>query len=293
MKEGKAYALLNIMVVPIKPNSVEKRLVAAGYREELIPYNLYEPGRIIELPLEQAEISGISYLKENTLVFVDDERGHVYTLDYQTGEVTGQYRFGKKGDFEDIEVVAHTVYVLRSDGNIYRIKALGLPEQRDKKYETSLTAQHDCEGLAYDPRQDYLLIACKSSPGLKSSAPETNTRRIWGFDLGQAKDLIETPVYILNFAEMSMLTNTNITAQDFQPSGIAVHPLSGDVYLISSVGNALIVLDAEDGHLIAQTALNERIFKQPEGICFSPKGTLFISNEGRGSKGNVLMFTMQ
>jgi sugar lactone lactonase YvrE len=37
--------------------------------------------------------------------------------------------------------------------------------------------------------------------------------------------------------------------------------------------------------------LKNSIFRQPEGICFSPDGEiLFISNEGKNKKGNILVF---
>lgn len=36
--------------------------------------------------------------------------------------------------------------------------------------------------------------------------------------------------------------------------------------------------------------LDQKIFQQPEGICFSPTGDMFISNEDRGEKGYILKF---
>jgi uncharacterized protein YjiK len=46
------------------------------------------------------------------------------------------------------------------------------------------------------------------------------------------------------------------------------------------------------GELLAMAELNPKIYAQPEGICFDPSGTLYISNEGNGNKANILMIKM-
>ena len=44
------------------------------------------------------------------------------------------------------------------------------------------------------------------------------------------------------------------------------------------------------GKILDLQDLDTEIFSQPEGICFSPSGDLFISNEGKGRKGYILKF---
>ncbi len=75
----------------------------------------------------------------------------------------------------------------------------------------------------------------------------------------------------------------------FQPSGIAIHPITGNIYILGSVGNLLIVF-SRDGTMLAMVKLRSRYFPQAEGICFSPDGTLYIANEGDVDKGTVLKF---
>ena len=59
--------------------------------------------------------------------------------------------------------------------------------------------------------------------------------------------------------------------------------------MISSVGKLLTIMDRE-GLILGVQALDPNLFRQPEGICFSPEGDLYISNEGKGGKGYVLKF---
>src|SRR5204863_2389137 len=77
----------------------------------------------------------------------------------------------------------------------------------------------------------------------------------------------------------------------FEPSGIAIHPVTRDLYIISSVGKVLVII-SPDGHLSNVIQLNPKVFKQPEGIAFNSKGDLFITNEGKQGKGNILEFNI-
>lgn len=74
------------------------------------------------------------------------------------------------------------------------------------------------------------------------------------------------------------------------PSGIAVHPVTGEFYIISAVGNILMVVN-RNNEIVHLEKLIPKLYKQPEGICFSPDGkTLYISNEGKQKQANILIF---
>jgi DNA-binding beta-propeller fold protein YncE len=65
---------------------------------------------------------------------------------------------------------------------------------------------------------------------------------------------------------------------DLAPSALAVHPLTGQLFLTSSVGKVLMVLNT-DGQIDYMERLNKKLFAQPEGLAFAEDGTLFISTE--------------
>jgi uncharacterized protein YjiK len=77
----------------------------------------------------------------------------------------------------------------------------------------------------------------------------------------------------------------------FQPSGIAINPISGNVFVLASVGNLLIVF-SRAGEMLAMIDLKSKYHRKPEGICFSPNGTLYISHEGDGNKGTIMKFEL-
>jgi len=47
---------------------------------------------------------------------------------------------------------------------------------------------------------------------------------------------------------------------------------------------------SKDGAKEALVDLSPSLYKQPEGICFTPDGNLFISSEGDGGDGYILKF---
>ncbi|WP_321297000.1 SdiA-regulated domain-containing protein [Marinifilum fragile] len=268
------------------------------------PYDLYEPDERYELKDYLREISGLSYFTEHSLLCVNDEKGIIYKFNHRKKEVTKKYEFDKPGDYEGVEMVGSLVYVLRSDGRIFKVDHLK-DNIHSVKRTTHLNAGNDTEGLGYDPSTNSLLIACKGSPA--HSNKYMGKRAIYEFWIDK-NELSKTPKYlidqtqirkILEFDSYSrfsvrLLENINPSQGDltFQPSAIAVHPITKNLYVLGSVGKILVVLNPK-GDIQAIVKLKRKIFRQPEGICFAPDGTMFISNEGKGSKGNILKYSFK
>jgi len=78
----------------------------------------------------------------------------------------------------------------------------------------------------------------------------------------------------------------------FQPSEIAIHPITDEIYMISTVGKLMVVMNRA-GIILHIQSLSEEIFKQPEGLCFFPNGDMYISDEGRAGSANILLFKYQ
>lgn len=70
------------------------------------------------------------------------------------------------------------------------------------------------------------------------------------------------------------------------PSAIGIHPATRGIYITDGPGARLLVMDAS-GNIESLHQLGKD-FAQPEGLTFSPRGELFISNEGTKQPGNIL-----
>jgi len=255
---------------------------------DFLGYDLSAPEQKIILDDDLIEISGLTYLENNILAAVQDEKGIIYHIDINKNEIVSKFRFAKNKDYEGIEMAQNHYYIISSDGDLYSLNRNEIEDPQTKKFDTPLKAKNDVEGLAYDAHNQLLLIACKGDPKTKINNPDG--KAIYAFSLkNNSFDLI----YSISTNSLSKFLNQNKSKDiKFSPSGIAVHPITRDIFILSYVDKYLIAL-TKKGTIKAAVKLDSHIFKQPEGICFSPTGTLFISNEGKGSKGNILIFKYQ
>ncbi len=173
------------------------------------------------------------------------------------------------------------MYIVRSDGKIYHTPWQG---GEVEKFSTELNEDNDVEGLCAIPTKGELWLACKERGGLEGKKTK-NERMVYALSL-QKEKLREKPAVTIDIDVLSDLAETGVR---FAPSGIAIHPLSGDIYVISSVGKLLVVFDARASYVKHLQTLDYGHFPQPEGICFAPNGALYISSEG-GSRGALMRF---
>jgi len=236
-------------------------------------FDFTSPGQIQNLEKQLNEISGLHWVDSKTVACVQDEKARIYFLNVETGEVESRMDFGKKGDFEGVTQWGDAYYVLRSDGAIFEVDEAG----KSKKYKFLDSEGFDFEGICADGQNQRLLVACKEH-GKKS---QRNSIFIYSFSL-TSHTYAEKP--FLQLSKEGIHSN-------FKSSGIALHP-NGDLYLLSSASRTLLVLNP-DGTKKFQTQLSKSIFQQPEGITFSPSGTLFISNEKNKTTPTLLRFDPQ
>jgi len=109
-------------------------------------YDLEKPISLLDLPNELREISGIQMLETEEIAAVQDEKGNIYFLDEFTGEITSEYDFGKKGDYEGICAYQGVFYVLESNGTIHKVEK----EKKTKTYKFEKNDGFDFEGICVD-----------------------------------------------------------------------------------------------------------------------------------------------
>ena len=61
-------------------------------------------------------------------------------------------------------------------------------------------------------------------------------------------------------------------------SAAAINPVNKDLYVVSSILKLIVIFDAK-GDFKEVYKLDPVLYKQPEGIAFTPDGDLIISNE--------------
>lgn len=250
----------------------------------IFPYQLDAPDAYFELPRKYREISGICAVEgERKLAFVQDEAIRLYFFDPATQKVDKGKGQGK-GDAEDLAIVGQTAYILVAGHtpSIYQLLDYRQTKPACHIHPLALLEQYNPEGLCYDPVCNRLLIACKGDPdGLRRS------RDVYSFDLDSQK-LQPTPLFSIHYADLSCEVNSA-----FNPSGIAIHPLTQQIYLIGARGDQRLLCYSAAGELESSTPLPPQQFGMPEGICFDEHGALLIANEKKsGSRANIQLFSM-
>lgn len=274
--------------------------VEAAWPDAGTAYTFDRPGQTFELPGRLKEISGLTVLDDDHLGAIQDEKGILYVIELASGEIVYEETFGPGGDYEAIERVEDRLFVLRSDGYLFEITGWSLGNPEALQVETGLHAGCDAEGLAYQASLHRLLIACKEEAG----AGLRGYKAIYAYDLAAGR-LSDAPVYLIDVAAFTRSIEEDNRVNDwirtalaplvdlsgFKPSGLAVHPVTQEIYVLSSVRKAIVVLGA-DGSVTGAATLPEALLNQPEGLAFLPNGDLVLSSEG-GIRGALMRFYYQ
>jgi uncharacterized protein YjiK len=234
-----------------------------------------------EMKKKLKEISGIHYLKDNLFVAIQDESGKIFTVSFPDGKITEVLIFGDKGDYEDVTLDEHYYYVLESVGKIYRVPRNG-DTSRVKIFEIPFKKHMEFESLYIDQGGNDLMMICKNCPGKKK---DNLTKYAYAFDL-KKETFADDPLFIIDLSTMPGVKN--LDDLDVKPSATAIHPIEKKLYVLCSVGKMLLVCDLK-GKIEQAWPLDPQVYKQPEGIAFTPNGDMYISNESAGNeKGNIL-----
>ncbi|MBK7861776.1 MAG: SdiA-regulated domain-containing protein [Archangiaceae bacterium] len=246
-------------------------------RETRSGYSINAPQHSYELAPELGEISDLALAADGqSLWAVHDEQPTLFRIGFD-GQVLEQVDLGKKGDYESVAQVGDSVYVGRSDGEILVVdpKAQKVLERIDVHRRVGMAC--DMEGMAFDPKGQRLLLSCKNE-SLKSRQ-NGKAYELWEVSL-DTKKVKKEPAY--EIAEKA-LDQVGVKGKEFAPSGIAVHPKTGDLYLVSSRGKMMVVV-GQDGEVKSAEDVDQKVHRQLEGIAFAADGTMYLSDEAHGHK---------
>lgn len=234
-------------------------------------YDLQHPV-IIKLPEGLAEISGIVYYPKDTSVFaIEDEAGVLYKISLTQKDLIQKWKFDKKHDFEDLALRDSIFYVLISNGDIESIQ-FGKGDSiitKTSAFPDANKKQNEFESMYYDDSLRQLVLLCKSC--------EDDGHKIvsaWGYNIDSAA---YTPsVFTLDVQPVAQKLGEEKIK--LKPSAMAINPVTNEFYILCSVNKLLVVTDRA-GKFKELYTLDPALYKQPEGIAFTPGGDMIISNE--------------
>lgn len=240
----------------------------------------------VKLPLELDEISGVAYYPVDSSIFaINDEKGWLYKIKKRGREIQ-RWKFSPGADFEDVVLLDSIFYVLQSNGNIMRLTFSEQNTVNVQQFYFDKTGQSksEFEILYYDPVKKKMILICKDCELDKKKSLTT-----FSFDphSGQYND----SSFRIDVTKIAAAIGEEKIR--FKPSAASINPKTGELFIISAINKLLVVADT-NGQFKQAYKIDPGIFKQPEGLTFTPAGDLIISNEAADvGVADILFFTYQ
>jgi uncharacterized protein YjiK len=251
------------------------------------------------LPEELKEISANVFKDDTHMACIQDRDGIIYMYNLQSKNIDEKIPFAGDGDYEGLARVKNTWYVLRSDGLLYEVQPQSGKDPVVKTYDLPFGPENDMESLCYDSANNRLLVGVK-----EKDLREKDKKGFYSFDLKTGK-LGTDAVFYIETAVNSDDNNKDKKEDkddkgkdkkkkkgkgEIKPSGIAIHPVSKELYILDGPSSRLFITDA-GGNIKSSIQLDKKTFPQPEGLCFNANGDLYISSEaGKNAQGVIVKF---
>ena len=240
-----------------------------------------DKSKTFTLPKILSEISGLAISEDDRVFTHNDEVGTIYEIDIKSGNILGQFNVGSKKlkkDFEGIAIVEDYMFLVTSSGVLYKFRITD--EAKDLEYlkiDTFLSAKYNVEGLCFDRFSNSLLLACKDYSGKNLK----RFKAIYSFDL-VSQMLLKEPRYLISLDSLK----NKFRIKNFTPTGIEVHPLTGNIFILSSHDKVIVELSSI-GEVLNAVKLKSDNHPQPEGITFLSNQSLLIADEGQNKKAKL------
>jgi uncharacterized protein YjiK len=235
------------------------------------------------MPNTLREISGLALTARGTVFTHDDNVGRVSEIDPRTGILLKSFSLAglEKGDFEAITIAGQDIYLMASNGKIYKFREAADGEQVPFQiYDTGLGKECEFESMTYEPDSSRLLMACK---------------RI--LDKNQGKEL---RIYMLPLPLRNPPVVSNTMAipidevrqknkwKNFRPSDMNIDPFTGNYVIVASREKAYVVVTPE-GDVVKSLPLPGD-HRQAEGIAITRDSLMLVSDEANVTPPKITVY---
>ncbi|MGA8854540.1 MAG: SdiA-regulated domain-containing protein [Christiangramia sp.] len=236
----------------------------------------YEVVKKWELPLELVEISGMRWMGDDRIACVQDEDGIIFIYDLNAGKIVEKHKFSGGGDYEAMAVLNNEYWIAESNGTLFNIKELTSGDEDLEGFQLDFKYRNNIEGLTANSDGN-LWLAVKDR-NLDNSG---DYKGIYSFN-PNSQVLDHEPVLKIKYDDPKFdVLKTNNPRKLIRPSDLAFNPLTNDLFVLDAEFQKVLVVN-KTGKIKELHLLDPEEFAQPEGICFTPSGRIFISSEGVG-----------
>lgn len=233
----------------------------------------------LKLPKALREISGLTELPDARLLAVADQKAQIYSIDFvklkaekfaQMGDPVG------KGDFEGIALLDDFIYLVTSNGKLWR-QGLQAEATDYEKFKTGIGKQCEVEGLTAWPARDVLLILCKKA----RSQTLAGKLSIFAWS-AQSQTLVPGLAITRSYEELGL--------PRLRPSGISFTDDGQHLFIVAAKEKYFVVLSVTGELIRAGRLPNRAIHRQTEGVVITSQNTLYLADEGGKGKGTITRY---
>lgn len=222
------------------------------------------------MPPQLREISGLVLTSHGTVLTHDDNTGRVYEIDPRSGVLLNAFSLvgNQKEDFEAIAIAGDDIYLMASDGKLFRFRK-GADGQQVQfiMFDTGLKQACEFESLTYEPDSTRLLMACKRI----HDTPSAREVRIYKLPL---------PLNRATITALRIPVNDFIGSnkwKSFRPSDMTIDPITKNWVIIASHEKGIAVVTPE-GEVVRSEPLPGD-HRQAEGVAVTRDSILMVSDE--------------
>jgi len=227
------------------------------------------------------EISGLALTSRGTVLTHDDNSGRVSEIDPKTGILLKSFSLlgNQKDDFEAIAIAGDDIYLMASDGKLFRFRE-GADGQQVQflVFDPRLNKQCEFEGLAYEPDSTRLLMVCKRI--LDKQTPQDLVIYRMPLPLNRAT------ITVLRVPLQEVVGSNKW--KNFRPSDMTIDPFTRNYVIIASHEKGLLVL-TPDGDVVRSEPLPGE-HQQPEGVAITNDSILLISDEANVKPAAITLY---
>ena len=231
------------------------------------------------------EISGIWYSREDSsLLAIADNKEKVYEIDLKIKKLKDYTEkvVSSNSNLEDVVKAGNSVFLIMSKGTLVEVPQTENDSAEVRSYDVPVTGKNDFETVYHDAASDAIVVLCKTCAHEKGK----NIRTAFRFNI-KTRSFDSTHFFTISETEIEKVLKS--AKVKFDPSAAAIHPITKQLFILSSAGN-LLVITTPQGQVLEAFGLNPTLFPQAEGIAFAPNGDMYISNEGKFGYPSLLKF---
>lgn len=257
---------------------------ATNFQKEDGYFDLANPSTVSSFPMGISSFSDVTMLDSTHLIGIEPINGTVLMLDLQNNSIASQLSLGSEFQFVDISRMDSTLILLDSKSKVHFL----LPPYDSTSFVSMNETKENfiSSGICFHESTKRLFLLSE----VQEKEEGQFSSFLYSFNLNK-RQLREEPLFEINsLAIETFALNNNLPLPrnkvsfagdtteglSFNPSALAIHPKTNEIYVLSSEDRSLVVYN-QFGEVVNFTMLDPKVFSKPTGMTFQDNGDLLIT----------------